>query len=70
MVDEAFELFLELGASDDQCNFSVVYASGMKGVAGMDPEDLAENLEPLFDTIVKEVRVFSKVIQQYSQNYL
>lgn len=67
MVDEAFELFLELGANDDQCNFPVVYASGMQGIAGMEPEDLADDLEPLFDTIVKEVRiVLSKAIQYVS----
>lgn len=54
VIDAAFELFLELGANDDQCNFPVVYASGMNGIAGVEPDQLTENLVPLFDAIVKE----------------
>lgn len=55
VIDATFELFLELGASDDQCNFPVVYASGIKGIAGEDLEAMASNLEPLFKAIVNEI---------------
>ena len=44
-----------LGATDEQCEFPVVYASGFQGIAGLDPDDMSENLEPLFDMIVNEV---------------
>ena len=54
-MDATFELFLELGASDAQCEFPVVYASGMKGVAGLDPQKMEDSLEPLFETVMKEV---------------
>ncbi|GMH38721.1 hypothetical protein BSKO_06605 [Bryopsis sp. KO-2023] len=55
VIDAAFELFLELGASDEQCNFPVVYASGIKGISGETPEDLQDNLEPLFKAVVNEI---------------
>ncbi|KAL4423835.1 hypothetical protein ABPG75_001136 [Micractinium tetrahymenae] len=55
VIDQTFELFLDLGASDEQCDFSVVYASGMAGIAGPSPDELADDLEPLFDMIVREV---------------
>jgi GTP-binding protein len=56
VVDSTFELFMDLGASDDQCDFPVVYASGVNGIAGMSASDLASDLQPLFETIVREVR--------------
>eukprot|EP00882_Tetradesmus_deserticola_P000261 GHRQ01000288.1.p1 GENE.GHRQ01000288.1~~GHRQ01000288.1.p1 ORF type:complete len:685 (+),score=335.85 GHRQ01000288.1:559-2613(+) len=55
VVDSTFELFMDLGASDEQCDFPVVYASGVNGIAGMSPDGLADDLQPLFDTIVREV---------------
>ncbi|KAI7840975.1 hypothetical protein COHA_005204 [Chlorella ohadii] len=55
VVDQTFELFLDLGATDEQCDFPVVYASGIAGIAGPSPEELADDLEPLFDLIVREV---------------
>ncbi|CAD7697416.1 unnamed protein product [Ostreobium quekettii] len=55
VVDATFELFLELGANDAQCDFPVVYASGFQGVAGMKADDLEDSLEPLFETIMKEI---------------
>ena len=55
VVDNTFELFCELGASDEQCDFPIVYASGFSGIAGMEPDNLSETLEPLFQTIVDEV---------------
>ncbi|GBG78197.1 hypothetical protein CBR_g26230 [Chara braunii] len=55
VVDSTFELFCELNASDEQCDFPVVYASGVQGVAGLDPGQLAPDLEPLFDTIISRI---------------
>ena len=55
VVDATFDLFCDLCASDEQCDFPVVYASGQAGVAGDSPTELAEDLQPLFDAIVREV---------------
>ncbi len=55
MIDSTFDLFCELCATDEQCDFPVVYASGVNGIAGGAPEALADDLAPLFDAIVKEV---------------
>ena len=54
-LNETFDLFIELGASDEQANFPVVYAIGMDGRAGMEADKLDNDLTPLFETIIKEV---------------
>lgn len=61
VVDSTFELFMDLGATDEQCEFPVVYASGVNGIAGESPETLAEDLQPLFEAIIKNVSVFSNL---------
>ena len=55
VVDTTFDLFCSLGATDEQCEFPVVYASGFQGIAGLEPDDMSDTLEPLFDLIVNEV---------------
>ncbi len=55
VLNETFDLFIELGASDEQADFPIVYAIGMEGRAGYSPETLQDNLIPLFETILKEV---------------
>jgi GTP-binding protein len=55
VVDEVFDLFIELGASDEQADFPVVYANGKAGIAKYELADESTNLEPLFDTIIKHV---------------
>ena len=56
VLDEVLELFIELGASDEQLEFPVVYASGINGIASYLPTlEGAKSLEPLLDTIVKSV---------------
>ena len=57
VIDTTFDLFVDLGATDEQCDFPVVYASGANGIAGDAPETLAETLEPLFECIVREARL-------------
>ena len=54
VLNETFDLFLELGATDEQADFPVVYAVATKQQAGMD-SGLGADLEPLFRTIIKEI---------------
>ena len=53
--DEVFELFLELGANDEQLDFSTIYAISREGIALENLNDEKINLEPLLDTILKKV---------------
>lgn len=53
--DEVFELFMELGASDEQLDFTTVYAIGREGVAMRALDDERKNLEPLLDIILEKV---------------
>ncbi|KAG2683451.1 hypothetical protein I3843_10G031000 [Carya illinoinensis] len=53
VVNSTFELFIELNATDEQCDFQAIYASGIKGKAGLSPEILAEDLGPLFESIIR-----------------
>ncbi|SHE46695.1 GTP-binding protein [Seinonella peptonophila] len=55
VIDTTFDLFVELGATDEQCEFPIIYASGLSGVSGEEPDQLTENLVPLFETIVHEI---------------
>ena len=55
VVDEVIDLFIELGADDDQLDFPVVYASGINGTASLDPEKQDENMEVLYDTILEHI---------------
>ena len=55
VVDEVLDLFIELGADDDQIDFPVVYASGRDGYASTDPDKIGTDLKPLFEMIVNEI---------------
>ncbi len=55
VIDGVLDLFIELGADDDQIDFPVVYASGRDGYAMMSPEEQGTDLRPLFETIVNEI---------------
>lgn len=55
VVDEVLDLFIELGADDDQIEFPVVYASAKAGFATLDPNMPNDNMEPLFKKIVEEI---------------
>ncbi|MBN1310629.1 MAG: translational GTPase TypA [Anaerolineae bacterium] len=54
-LNETFDLFIELGASDKQADFPVLYTIGLEGRAGYEPDALQDDLVPLFETIVKEI---------------
>ena len=55
VVDEVLDLFIELGADEDQLEFPVVYASGRDGYATLDPNEKGKDMSPLFEAIIKEV---------------
>ena len=55
VMDQVFDLFDRLGATDEQLDFPVIYASALNGVAGHDPEELAEDMTPLFEMITEKV---------------
>ncbi|MDO4846731.1 MAG: translational GTPase TypA [Clostridiaceae bacterium] len=55
VIDEVLDLFIELGANDDQLEFPVVYASARDGYSSLNPDDRSGDMRPLFDTILKEI---------------
>ncbi len=55
VVDEVLDLFIELGADEDQIEFPVIFASGRDGYATYSPEVAGTDMKPLFDAIVKEI---------------
>ena len=55
VVDEVFELFMELGADDKQLDFPILYASGREGWASDKMEERGTDIKPLFDAIIKYV---------------
>lgn len=54
-VDKVFDLFVELGADDDQCDFPTLYASGLAGFAKDKLEDENKDMQPLFEAILHHV---------------
>lgn len=55
VIDEVLDLFIELGANDDQLEFPVVYASARDGYASLDPNVREGDMRPLFEKIIKEI---------------
>lgn len=57
VVDEVLELFIELGADDDQLDFPVVYTSALNGTSSLssDPADQEKTMAPVFDTILEHI---------------
>ncbi|MFA6603286.1 MAG: translational GTPase TypA [Patescibacteria group bacterium] len=57
VLNKTFDLFVELGASDEQTNFPVLYASGVKGLAGLESDlDKMTDIRPVFDTILEVIK--------------
>jgi GTP-binding protein len=56
VLNEVFDLFVELEADDDALDFPVVYASGRDGFARLDPKDAGMDMRPLLETIVKKIK--------------
>ncbi|HCD76305.1 MAG TPA: translational GTPase TypA, partial [Alcanivorax sp.] len=55
VIDQVFDLFDTLGASDEQLDFPVVYASALNGVAGPEADQLGDDMTFLFQTIIDRV---------------
>ena len=56
VMDEIFDLFDRLGATEEQLDFPVIYASALNGIAGDDPDNMADDMSPLFQMIVDHVQ--------------
>ena len=55
VINLTFDLFIDLGATEEQCDFPIVYASGLTGSSGFAPDTLKPTMEPLLDTIVEHL---------------
>jgi len=55
VVDQVFDLFDRLGATDEQLDFPVVYASALEGIAGLEMDDMHEDMTPMLDLIIDKV---------------
>jgi len=55
VVDQVFDLFDRLGATDEQLDFPVVYASALEGIAGLEVDDMHEDMTPMLDLIIDKV---------------
>jgi GTP-binding protein len=55
VVNETFDLFVDLGASDEQAEFTTIYTNGLLGYAGRSPLKMHESLEPLFEAIIDKI---------------
>jgi len=55
VLGEVFDLFDKLGATEEQLDFPIVYSSALRGVAGLEADELAEDMLPLLETIVTKV---------------
>lgn len=59
VVDEVYELFIEIGADDSQINFPIVYTNARDGIATLDPDTPSDDLTPLFETLIETVTPYS-----------
>ena len=55
VMDQVFDLFDSLGATDEQLDFPVIYASALNGIAGTDADNMAEDMTPLYEMIAADV---------------
>ncbi|GAG01652.1 unnamed protein product, partial [marine sediment metagenome] len=55
VLNEIYDLFIELGANDEQIDFPVIYTSARSGVSGFSVEELEDDLKPLFSTILEHI---------------
>ena len=55
VIDQVFDLFDNLGATDEQLDFPIIYASALSGWASLDPNEHGNTMDPLFETIIEKV---------------
>lgn len=56
VLDQVFDLFDKLGGNDEQLDFPVIYSSALNGIAGLEEDQMSEDMSPLLDLIIKEVK--------------
>ena len=56
VMDQVFDLFDSLGATDEQLDFPVMYTSAINGIAGSSPDNMADDMTPLFESLVENVK--------------
>ncbi|NLC96360.1 MAG: translational GTPase TypA [Erysipelotrichaceae bacterium] len=64
VVDEVYDLFLDLNATDDQLDFPILYGVAREGIVRYNPEDTNEDIIPLFDTILQHTQAYPNLIDQ------
>lgn len=55
VIDQVFDLFDRLGATDEQLDFPIIYTSALNGIAGIEPDQMAADMTPLFELITRVV---------------
>ena len=55
VLDQVFDLFDRLGGNDEQMDFDVIYTSALNGVAGLEPDEIKDDMSPLLDLIIEKV---------------
>ncbi|WP_127533037.1 translational GTPase TypA [Paenibacillus kobensis] len=64
VIDEVLDLFIELGANDEQLEFPVVYASALMGTSSLDPDKQDENMQALYDTVVEHIPAPTESVEE------
>ena len=64
VVDECFDLFVELGATDEQCDFPIIYGVAREGIAVRELEDESKDLTPLFDLLMEHIELYPNTIDE------
>ena len=64
VVDQVFDLFVKLGATDEQLDFPIIYAIGREGIAKYEMKDESRDLTPLFETILKHVPLYNESLAE------
>lgn len=67
VVDEVYDLFLDLNASDEQLDFPILYGVAREGIVQYDLNTPSENIDPLFDTILKHCDVYPDLDEEPAQ---
>ena len=64
VIDEAYEQFLELNATDDQLDFPILYGTAREGIVRYEPDDTNEDIVPLFETIIHHAQVYPNLMDE------
>ena len=64
VIDEVYELFLELNATDDQLDFPILYGTAREGIVRYEPDDTNEDIVPLFETIIRHCQVYPNLMDE------